>query len=83
MVETLYHYPYDLVVIDGIADLQRNTNDRIVEILNVEYGGVVERATLRNKIVEMLGLNADVAKMRLRRLVNKGILELTYISGKI
>ena len=27
MVETLYHYPFDLVVIDGIADLQRNTND--------------------------------------------------------
>ena len=175
MVETLYHYPYDLVVIDGIADLQRNTNDleesdalvgalmalstktnthilcvlhtnpgsdkarghlgsalqrkaesvlyvhrngscsvvepqfcrnepferfafavndegipeicdipqsesfslndRIVEILNTEYGGVVERTTLRNKIVEVLGLNADVARMRIRRLVDKGVLE--------
>ena len=175
MVETLYHYPYDLVVIDGIADLQRNTNDleesdalvgalmalstktnthilcvlhtnpgsdkarghlgsalqrkaesvlyvhrnggcsvvepqfcrneplerfafavndegipeicdipqsesfslndRIVEILNTEYGGVVERMTLRNKIVEVLGLNADVARMRIKRLVDKGALE--------
>ena len=27
MVETIYHYPFDLIVIDGIADLQRNTND--------------------------------------------------------
>lgn len=26
-IDALYHYPYDLVVIDGIADLQRNTND--------------------------------------------------------
>lgn len=27
MVETIHHYPFDLIVIDGIADLQRNTND--------------------------------------------------------
>lgn len=29
MVDTIYHYPlpFDLIVIDGIADLQRNTND--------------------------------------------------------
>lgn len=26
-IDALFHYPYDLVVIDGIADLQRNTND--------------------------------------------------------
>ena len=175
MVETLYHYPFDLVVIDGIADLQRNTNDleesdalvgalmalstktnthilcvlhtnpgtdkarghlgsslqrkaesviyvhrngacsvvepqfcrnepferfafrvseegipeicdipqsesfsindRIVTILQSEYGGVVERTTLRNKIMEVLNLNASVAKMRIRRLVEKGVLE--------
>ena len=50
-------------------------NDRIVEILDTEYGGVVERTTLRNKVVEVLGLNASVARMRIRRLVNKGLLE--------
>ena len=176
MVETLYHYPFDLVVIDGIADLQRNTNDleesdalvgalmalstktnthilcvlhtnpgsdkarghlgsalqrkaesviyvhrngacsvvepqfcrnepferfafhvseegipeicdipqseslsindRIIDILNSEYGGVVERVTLRNKIVEVLGLNADTAKMRIKRLIDRGLLEV-------
>ena len=176
MVETLYHYPFDLVVIDGIADLQRNTNDleesdalvgalmalstktnthilcvlhtnpgsdkarghlgsalqrkaesviyvhrngecsvvepqfcrnepferfafhvseegipeicdipqseslsvndRIIDILNSEYGGAVERVTLRNKIVEVLGLNADTAKMRIKRLIDRGILSV-------
>ena len=172
MVETLYHYPFDLVVIDGIADLQHNTNDleesdalvgalmalstktnthilcvlhtnpgsdkarghlgsslqrkaesvifvhrngecsvvepqfcrnepferfafaisdegipeicdipqsesgdindRIVEILNTEYGGVVERLTLRNKIMEVLSLNRTTALMRIKRLCLSG-----------
>ena len=176
MVETLYHYPFDLVVIDGIADLQRNTNDleesdalvgalmalstktnthilcvlhtnpgsdkarghlgsalqrkaesviyvhrngecsmvepqfcrnepferfafhvseegipeicdipqseslsvndRIIDILNSEYGGAVERVTLRNKIIEVLGLNTDTAKMRIKRLIDRGILSV-------
>ena len=48
-----------------------STNDRIIEILNTEYGGAVERTTLRNKIIEALGLNADSAKMRIRRLIEK------------
>ena len=172
MVEALYHYPFDLVVIDGIADLQHNTNDleesdalvgalmalstktnthilcvlhtnpgsdkarghlgsslqrkaesvifvhrngecsvvepqfcrnepferfafavseegipeicdipqsesgdindRIVEILNTEYGGVVERLTLRNKIMEVLSLNRTTALMRIKRLCLSG-----------
>ena len=172
MVETLYHYPFDLVVIDGIADLQHNTNDleesdalvgalmalstktnthilcvlhtnpgsdkarghlgsslqrkaesvifvhrngecsvvepqfcrnepferfafavsdegipeicdmpqseslnvndRIVDILNTEYGGVVERLTLRNKIMEVLSLNRTTALMRIKRLCLSG-----------
>ena len=172
MVEALYHYPFDLVVIDGIADLQHNTNDleesdalvgalmalstktnthilcvlhtnpgsdkarghlgsslqrkaesvifvhrngecsvvepqfcrnepferfafavsdegipeicdipqseslnvndRIVDILNTEYGGVVERLTLRNKIMEVLSLNRTTALMRIKRLCLSG-----------
>ena len=181
MVETLYHYPFDLVVIDGIADLQRNTNDleesdalvgalmalstktnthilcvlhtnpgsdkarghlgsalqrkaesviyvhrngecsvvepqfcrnepfarfafnvseegipqlcdipqsesldingRIVEILDTEYGGSIERSTLTNKIMTLLNLNNNVARMRINRLINKGVLiaDNTYI----
>ncbi len=50
-------------------------NDRIVDILNTEYGGVVERVTLNKKIVEVLGLNIATAKMRIRRLIDKGLLE--------
>ena len=50
-------------------------NDRIVDILNTEYGGVVERVTLNKKIVEVLGLNIASAKMRIRRLIDKGLLE--------
>ena len=52
-----------------------SVNDRIVDILNTEYGGVVERATLIHKLCEVLSLNHDSARMRIRRLINKGIIE--------
>ena len=52
-----------------------SVNDRIVEILNTEYDGVVGRIILKTKIVQTLGINAAVAKMRIKRLVEKGILE--------
>ena len=47
-------------------------NERIIEILDTQYGGVVERATLRNKVVEVLGLNSDTSRMRIKRLIDKG-----------
>ena len=47
-------------------------NKRIIDILSTEYGGVVERATLSKKVVELLGLNTPTAKMRIKRLINKG-----------
>ena len=47
-------------------------NKRIIDILSTEYGGVVERATLSKKIVELLGLNTPSAKMRIKRLIDKG-----------
>ena len=43
-------------------------NDRIVAILQSEYGGAVERTTLRNKIMEVLSLNRTTALMRIKRL---------------
>ena len=49
-------------------------NERIVNILDTEYGGVVERATLSKKVVEVLGVNIAVAKMRIKRLLDKGTL---------
>ena len=52
----------------------RDINSRIVEILATEYGGVIERVTLWKKLVEALGLNAPTAKMRVKRLIDKGLL---------
>ena len=47
-------------------------NDRIVTILQSEYGGTVERTTLRNKIMEVLALNRTTALMRIKRLCLSG-----------
>ena len=174
MLETIYHYPVDLIVIDGIADLQRNTNDleesdalvgqlmslstktnthilcvlhtnpgsdkarghlgsalqrkaesviyvhrngecsivepqfcrnepferfafrvseegipqlcdvpqnlsqrpgdRIIELLRSEYGGAVERATLTHKIESLFSLGRTTAQMRIKRLIDRGVL---------
>ena len=49
-------------------------NSRIVDILATEYGGVIERVTLWKKLVEALGLNGPTAKMRVKRLIDKGLL---------
>ena len=49
-------------------------NSRIVDILSTEYGGVIERVTLWKKLVEALGLNGPTAKMRVKRLIDKGLL---------
>ena len=54
----------------GEADI----NSRIVDILATEYGGVIERVTLWKKLVEALGLNGPTAKMRVKRLIDKGLL---------
>ena len=51
-------------------------NDRIVDILNTEYGGAVERVTLWKKIVEVLGLTDATAKMRVKRLIDRGALTI-------
>lgn len=64
--------------IPEICDIPQNEslsiNERIVDILDTEYGGVVERATLSKKVVEVLGVNIAVAKMRIKRLLDKGTL---------
>ena len=49
-------------------------NDKVIEILSNEYGGVVERQTLINKVCSILGVNSDAARMRISRLINKGTL---------
>ena len=49
----------------------RRVIERISTMTGAKMGGAVERTTLRNKIIEALGLNADSAKMRIRRLIEK------------
>jgi hypothetical protein len=51
-----------------------SVNDRIVDILNTEYGGVVERATLTHKLCEVLSLSRTTASMRIKRLCLSGVL---------
>ena len=39
-----------------------------------EYGGNVERATLMNKLVEVMTIGKSAASMRIKRLIDKGLL---------
>ena len=50
------------------------TNDNIVRLLNEEFGGVVERTTLRNKIMSIYNISSNTARMRISRLIDKGLL---------
>ncbi len=46
--------------------------DPIIQLLNTEYGGCIERQTLTNKVASTQGINANAARMRIARLVDKG-----------
>ena len=51
-----------------------SVNDNIVKLLNEEFGGVVERTTLRNKIMSIYNISSNTARMRISRLIDRGIL---------
>ena len=46
MIDTVNRYPFDLIVIDGIADLQRNTND--LEESDALVGALMSLSTKTN-----------------------------------
>ena len=50
-----------------------NRND-VVALLEDMYGGSIERTTLINKLMEVKGLKKTTAHMRLKRLMDRGIL---------
>lgn len=50
-----------------------NRND-VVALLEDAYGGSIERTTLINKLMEVKGLKKTTAHMRLKRLMDRGIL---------
>lgn len=55
-------------------------NDLIVQLLNTEYAGSIERTTLVNKVAEMLNMSKNTARMRISRLIDKGLL---FINGNM
>ena len=55
-------------------------NDLIVQLLNTEYAGSIERTTLVNKVAEMLNMSKNTAQMRISRLIDRGLL---FINGNM
>ena len=51
-----------------------------VALLEDEYGGAIERATLVRKLVEKQGINTTTAHMQVNRLIKRGVLS---IDGKV
>jgi hypothetical protein len=49
-------------------------NEQIIQLLNSEYGGCIERQTLITKASTTLSIGSDAVRMRINRLVNKGTL---------
>jgi hypothetical protein len=49
-----------------------DVRNEIVSLVADNYGGVIERATLANKLIETKGLKQSAALMRIKRLVDKG-----------
>ena len=58
------------------------TSDRhpVIALLEDEYGGAIERATLVNKLAEAQNVNTHSIQMQVNRLIKKGVLTL---EGKI
>ena len=61
-----------LLKLEELRRAEARVKPYIVDILNREYGGTVERTTLRNKIIEILSLNRTTALMRIKRLCFSG-----------
>ena len=49
-----------------------DANGMVVEILSTYFGGNVDRKVLTNKIVELQGVSADTARMRIARAIKSG-----------
>ena len=49
-----------------------DANSMVVEILSTYFGGNVDRKVLTNKIIELQGVSADTARMRIARAIKSG-----------
>ena len=64
---------------DGIPQLcdipkAKEERNSIIALLEDNYGGSIERATLVNKLIETKGLKRTTATMQVKRLVDRGLL---------
>ena len=58
--------------------MEGGTSDRhpAIALLEDEYGGAIERATLVHKLVDTHGINDKTAYMQVMRLIRRGVLQL-------
>ena len=55
---------------------QAEERNQVVSILADAFGGSIERITLVNKLIDSLGIEKHTAQMRVKRLIDRGILRL-------
>ena len=64
--------------IPRLAEIPTQTEERnqVLRVLEEAFGGSIERITLVNKLVDALGVEKHTAQMRVKRLIDRGMLRL-------
>ena len=64
--------------IPRLAEIPAQTEERnqVLRVLEEAFGGSIERITLVNKLVDSLGIEKHTAQMRVKRLIDRGMLRL-------
>ena len=64
--------------IPRLAEIPTQTEERnqVLRVLEEAFGGSIERITLVNKLVDSLGIEKHTAQMRVKRLIDRGMLRL-------
>ena len=55
---------------------QAEERNQVLRVLEEAFGGSIERITLVNKLVDALGVEKHTAQMRVKRLIDRGMLRL-------
>ena len=64
--------------IPRLAEIPTQTEERnqVLRVLEEAFGGSIERITRVNKLVDVLGVEKHTAQMRVKRLIDRGMLRL-------
>ena len=64
--------------IPRLAEIPTQTEERnqVLRVLEEAFGGSIERITLVNKLVDAMGIEKHTAQMRVKRLIDRGMLRL-------